>query len=80
MRLLYLHRTGETRAGNTCIATVDIEIDENVRLYGLRLMRMKDGKHLVFAPQAGQRRAATFSPAFAERLTDLAVAEWERAA
>jgi len=73
MRLLYLHPTREDRGGNVCVATVDIELNSDVRMYGLRLMRMGDGKHLLFAPQAGQRRAATFSPALAEQLTAMAV-------
>jgi hypothetical protein len=43
-------------------------------------MRMKDGKYLVFAPQCGQRRCATFSVPMAEQLTAMAVDAWERAA
>ncbi|MGV8832536.1 MAG: hypothetical protein ACOH2N_11210 [Devosia sp.] len=73
MRILYLHPVSDDRGGNTCVATVDVELNDHVRLYGLRLMRMRDGKHLVYAPQAGQRRAATFSPALAEKLTIMAV-------
>ena len=80
MRLLYLHPVNDNRAGHTCIATIDVELNQDVRLYGLRLMRMADGKHLVFAPQAGQRRVATFSPAMDRELTALAVEAWERAA
>jgi hypothetical protein len=73
MRLLYLHPVSDDRGGHTCLATIDVELSADVRLYGLRLMRMRDGKHLVFAPQSGQRRVATFSPAMAEQLTAMAV-------
>jgi hypothetical protein len=78
MRLLYLHPTRDERSGNTCVATVDVEFSDDIRLYGLRLMRMRDGKHMVFAPQSGQRRTATFSKQMAEQLTTLAVDAWER--
>ncbi len=74
MRIIYLRPTKDAdETGNTCVATVDIELNEHVKLYGMRLMRMADGKHILFAPQSGKRRTATFSPALAERLTAMAV-------
>lgn len=73
MRILYCHLVSDDRAGHNCVATIDIELSPDVRLYGLRLLRMADGKHLVFAPQAGQRRTATFSNGFAQRLTAVAL-------
>ena len=78
MRLLFLHPVNDDRGGHTCLATIDVELNEHVRLYGLRLLQMRDGKKLVFAPQIGKRRSATFSVALAEKLTAMAVAEWER--
>lgn len=72
MRILYCHPTHET-GRKDCIAFVDVELNEHVRLYGLRLVRQPDGAHFLFAPQAGQRRTATFSKPLAERLTALAV-------
>jgi hypothetical protein len=80
MRILYCHLVDDDRGGHTCLATVDVELNEHVRLYGLRLMRIKDGKHLVFAPQSGQRRTATFSLPMAERLTGLALEAWNSTA
>lgn len=74
MRILYTHRLDEPqRDGHTCLCTVDVELNDHVRLYALRLLRMQDGKHLLFAPNAGKRRSATFSPALSARLTDLAL-------
>lgn len=78
MRILYCHPVNDSRGAHTCLCTVDVELNPEVRLYGLRLLRMRDGKHLVFAPQSGTRRCATFSPAMAERLTALALEAWER--
>tara|TARA_A100001391_G_scaffold12331_3_gene7264 strand:+ start:8241 stop:8390 length:150 start_codon:yes stop_codon:yes gene_type:complete len=41
-------------------------------------MRMADGRHMIFSPQSGKRRTATFSPDLAAQLTALAVDRWER--
>jgi len=73
LKILYAHPTKE-RGTRPCVGFVDIELDENVRLYGIRVVRQPDGRHLVYAPQCGQRRAATFSRDFAEQLTAEAVA------
>jgi len=76
MKVLYAHRTKE-RGNRPCVGFVDIELDEHVRLYGLRVVRQPDGRHVVYAPQAGQRHAASFSRPFAEELTAAAVAALE---
>jgi len=72
MRILYTHplKSGKDR---DAVAFVDVELNEHVRLYGLRLVRQPDGQHRLYAPQAGQRRTATFSEPMAARLTALAV-------
>lgn len=73
MRMLFCHPVSDGRGGHTCLATIDIELDADVRLYGLRLLRMRDGNHRLVAPQAGRRLSATFSPSFAARLTAMAL-------
>lgn len=72
MKILYCHPTRECGAKD-CVAFVDVELNEHIRLYGLRLVRQPDGAHFLFAPQSGPRRTATFSKPLAERLTALAV-------
>lgn len=72
MKILYCHPTGE-RGAKDCVAFVDVELNEDIRLYGLRLVRQPDGAHFLFAPQSGPRRTATFSKPLAERLTVLAL-------
>ncbi|SDP46802.1 hypothetical protein SAMN05428967_2253 [Phyllobacterium sp. YR620] len=72
MKILYCHPTREC-GKRDCIAFVDVELNEHIRLYGLRLVKQPDGNHMLYAPQAGQRRSATFSTALAKRLTALAV-------
>ena len=80
MRILFCRQPESRRDDDRCIATVDVELDEHVRLYGLRLLRMPDGKHFIYAPQSGQRRTATFSRPMSERLTALALEAFEVAA
>ena len=78
MRILYAHPTKE-RGNRPCIGFVDVELDENVRLYGIRVVRQPDGRHIIYAPQAGHRHAASFSRPFAEELTTAAVTALEAA-
>jgi hypothetical protein len=78
MKILYCHPTRET-GKRDCIAFVDVELNEHIRLYGLRLVKQPDGNHMLYAPQAGQRRVATFSAPMAQRLTDLALEAMELA-
>ena len=74
MRLLHARPLVEPdKGGHTCLGTIDLELSSDVRLYGLRLLKMKDGKHLLFAPQSGPRRTATFSPELALQLTAMAM-------
>jgi len=72
MRIMYCHPTKES-GRRDCVAFVDVEVNEHLRLYSLRLVRQSDGNYFLYAPQAGQRRTATFSKPLAERLTALAV-------
>ena len=78
MKVLYAHPTGET-GSRDCIAFVDVQFNDNLRMYGLRLIRQPDGRHMIYAPQAGTRRTATFSKSTAEELTALSVAAYEAA-
>jgi hypothetical protein len=67
----------EPALGHRAIAAFDLQLIDDCRLYGLRLLRMRDGKILTFAPQSGQRRVATFAAPLAERITELAFNEYE---
>lgn len=79
MRILYVHPT-RGRGEKECIAFVDVEIGPELRMYGLRIVRQPDGRHLVYSPQAGHRRTATFGKAMAEQITVLALEALEAAA
>ncbi len=74
MQILYVRPVNEPASeGTRCLATIDLEFSPELRLYGLRLLRMADGDHRLYAPQSGQRRVATFSKEMASRLTDMAL-------
>ncbi len=72
MKVLYCRKL-ETTKERDAVAFVDVELNEHIRLYGLRLVRQPDGEHRLYAPQAGQRRVATFSEPMSVRLTAMAV-------
>lgn len=78
MRILYAHPTGET-GPRDCIAFVDVQLTDDLRLYNLRLIRHPDGRFTINAPHCGKRQSATFSRSLAERLTALAVEALEAA-
>ncbi len=76
MKILYCHPLSNAKARDA-VAFVDVELNEHIRLYALRLVRHPDGNHSLYAPQAGTRRTATFSQPLAARLTALAVEAYE---
>lgn len=78
MRVLYAHPTGET-GDRACVAFVDVELNEHVRLYGLRLLHQPDGRHTISAPTCGRRQSSTFSRPMADRLTAMALEALEAA-
>ncbi|MBB4580389.1 hypothetical protein GGE45_002719 [Rhizobium aethiopicum] len=78
MKVLYCHPLDQQKERDA-IAFVDIELNNDVRMYGLRLLRQPDGKHFLYSPQAGHRRTATFSRPLAEELTRLAVEAYQAA-
>ena len=75
MKLLQIHtiEPERDRTGHTCVGKFDFELDDDVRLYKLRLLRMRNGKYRISAPFVGQNLAATFSPDLAERMTRMAL-------
>jgi hypothetical protein len=74
MRVLFAYPVTEPENKKTrCLGTIDLELTPDVRLYGLRLLQMPDGAKILYAPHAGHRRSATFSPALAKTLTTMAM-------
>lgn len=81
MRLLHIERLQPDMSKDVrAVAIFDMQLSQDVRVYGLRLMRAPDGRHVVYAPSAnGGRRVATFSPALAAELAELATNELQGA-
>lgn len=75
MRLIQSHPLADEgdRSGHVCIGLIDVELTPDLRLYKLRVLRMRDGRHRISAPYAGRHLAASFSPALAEKLTTMAI-------
>ncbi len=61
-------------SGGPTLGYFDIQISEGLRLCGLRLLQQDDGQYRVSAPKVGTRRAATFTPAVASKITRAALA------
>lgn len=77
MRILDLQPIDEPSGGHRAVAVFDLQLTADCRLYGLRLLRMRDGRLLTFAPQSGYRRVATFATGLASQITRLATDELE---
>lgn len=77
MEISEMKTIDEPSSGHRAIAVFDLQLTPEARLYGLRLLRMRDGRLLTFAPQSGARRVATFAAPLAERITSLAVDQYE---
>ncbi len=69
MRILNLEPVTGHGGGMRVVAHFDLQLSDDVRLYGLRLMESPEGNRFTYAAQAGSRRTATFARPFAERVT-----------
>lgn len=80
MKILDLKPVADRGGGSMrLLALFDLELDDRLRLFGLRLMEAMGGKRIVYAPNAnGGRRMATFSSSLAEQITAAAILEFER--
>lgn len=79
MRILDLQPvSGNGDRATRLVATFDLELDDSVRMFGLKLMETPDGRRLTYAPSAnGGRRTATFSPSMAAQITAAATTKLE---
>ncbi|GLR49719.1 hypothetical protein KYK30_14265 [Shinella yambaruensis] len=75
MQILDFQLIDEPSGRHRAAAVFDLQLTPECRLYGLRLLRMADGRLLTFAPQAGYRRVATFAAPLASEITKLATDE-----
>ncbi|MBX4906149.1 hypothetical protein HJA82_01950 [Rhizobium bangladeshense] len=55
------------------VANFDLQITDDIRICGMRLLMAPDGRLLTYAPTAlGGRRSVTFSPETTAAITDAA--------
>ncbi len=75
MRILKLHpATRTTGGGFRQLARFDAQVASGVRMYGLELVQTPDGRHIVYAQQARNGRAATFDIATGDELAAAVIA------
>ncbi|APO70252.1 hypothetical protein IE4872_PC00224 (plasmid) [Rhizobium gallicum] len=56
------------------VANFDMQLSDNVAIYGMRLLRAPNGDHVSYAPTAlGGRRSVTFGGPLAEAITAAAL-------
>lgn len=81
MKVTDIHRTTpQPGKAVRAVAMFDLEMSDDLRIFGLKLMEAPDGRLLIYAPSAnGGRRLATFSTALSAKIADLAASELERA-
>jgi hypothetical protein len=58
----------EPRGSGSAVARLDIELNDDLRLFNLRLNARAAGR-TVYAPNAMRSRVATFSPTFVEAIS-----------
>jgi hypothetical protein len=77
MKILTFEPAASRGGGTETLAVFDLELTDEVRIYGLRLVEHR-GRRLTYAPNGnGGRRLATFAPALAERITAIAIHQLE---
>lgn len=71
------HGHDDGRGAMRLRAVFDIQLTDEVRLYGLQLMQAPDGSFRTWAPSLRGVRSATFSHSLVRHITELAVDELE---
>jgi hypothetical protein len=73
VKVLAIERvTSRGDMGSRQIARFTLELNDDVRLFGLQLLEMPSGRQIISAPRLYGGRAATFSRDLAEAITKLA--------
>lgn len=62
-------------AGSSVIAHADIELDEGVRIYGIRVSRAEDGTYRAFGQTSDRGRTCSFTPAAVADIAEATILE-----
>jgi hypothetical protein len=75
MRVLDLKTVADPGGGAMKhVANFDLQLTDDVAIYGMRLLRAPNGDHVSYAPTAlGGRRSVTFARPLAEAITAVAL-------
>lgn len=68
MQIIDIRREPPGSTGSL-LALFDLQLNDQTRLYNLRLAKLPGGRRRTFAPSAHGARTATFSPALAQQIT-----------
>ena len=80
MRITALHPDDDAGyGGNKTLARFSVDLGA-LTLHSLTLKRKPDGSHRVNAPNLRGSNTVTISPTLAQRITELALAEWRACA
>lgn len=60
-------------AGST-VARFDLELSDQLRMFGLRLVRKPDGLRAIYAPNSGGARVVTFGATLVQEIANAAEA------
>jgi hypothetical protein len=75
MRILHIQPAIDRGGGHfRDVATFDVQINEGLRILGLRLVEGPGGKRLVYSPSKHGRKFATFGADYAQSLAAAATA------
>lgn len=73
MRILKIEPTfGTAPSGLRNRAFFDIELSEDIRVYGCKLQQKPDGRFLSYPPSGRGARTMTFSPELSDKISALA--------
>ena len=75
LKILHI-RPEPSGVGNT-IARFDLELSDQLRVFGARLIKKPNGFRAVYAPNSGGTRVVTFGPALVEEIATAAEAALE---
>lgn len=78
MKILSIERARTWGERVRDIAKFSVQINDDLRLRGLRLVEDPSGRRLVYAQSAGGSRCATFSAELAKKLTALASESFDK--
>jgi hypothetical protein len=67
----------EPPGSGSTIARFNVALNDDLRLFGLRLTERAAGGHAVYAPNAHGARVATFSPTLVDQISRAALAALE---